>query len=57
MGADDSNDARGEPGACPGHEWVLSHLHLEVEGAQRWLVCRWCGTLTVDDGSGGLQVH
>lgn len=56
MGADDSNDARGEPGACPGHEWVLSHLHLEVQGAQRWLVCRWCGTLTVDGGSGGLQV-
>lgn len=48
MGMDDANDTRGEPGACPDHEWKVGEILLTLSGAQLTVVCRWCGALQVE---------
>lgn len=47
MSTDDSNDARGEPGACPGHEWKMTHIDLAADGGYIYDECKWCGTVNV----------
>ncbi|WP_146145878.1 hypothetical protein [Arthrobacter woluwensis] len=50
MSDDDSNDAQGEPGACPGHDWEVRRVELGLEGGSLLLGCVWCGALQWEIG-------
>lgn len=41
VGADDDGD-------CVEHIWELDELHLTLDGADQWLVCTRCGTVTLE---------
>jgi len=46
VGLDDANDARGEPGACPGHDFVLVSAKATAAGSQMEHECTLCGAVT-----------
>lgn len=46
VGLDDANDARGEPGACPGHDFVLQSMKATAAGTEMVHECTLCGAVT-----------
>ena len=42
---DDGNTGNG-PGECPGHQWVLHSLQLQMGAGSMVTQCRWCGALS-----------